>query len=483
MATKGRDLGSVEEEEESGVGGIRLLNSMRSKAIALSLAYAVGMALLGATSITRASAQMNYTTFGTVNMTGPSRPVVLWNKTYGSTRLTEATSIVQTVDGGYVLAGCTTSPIDSNYHALILRLDREGNEVWNNTYVHGNPYLESWAILQTRNEDYLAAGWVNSMADVFILRIDDDGNLVWNRTYGGFGEDERIYDLVETKDETYVGVGTWSDPRSHKEAGWMLKVDAEGNLIWQRSYDQAFEGSLTLRAVTVTQDGGLLVAGYKEGSIYFLRTDPNGAVVWETEHESIRRSQVNCVIETTDGGYIGAGRILSPLGFLKDDLYIVKVNDSGGVVWESFFDNGGWDEAWSIMRTWEGYLVAGQTRPFTKAALLLAKIDPMGRIVWNATYSQEYSVLAWDITESVDGGFLLAGATKREERGTMNAFVLSGYDGEPHFPEPIPELLVKAGSVATLLLVGVAFIALVITLREAGTARRAMPNAPKPGDG
>jgi hypothetical protein len=130
----------------------------------------------------------------------------LWNKTYGGEHLEVAQSLVQTVDGGYALAG--------------------------STYSSGVGY------------------------DFYLVRTDAVGNMMWNRTYGG-ADDEFGYSVVETSDGGYAIAGYTDGPSG--DDFWLVKIDSAGIVLWSKTYGGT-TGTLAL-SVVQTVDGGYAMAG------------------------------------------------------------------------------------------------------------------------------------------------------------------------------------------------------------------------------
>ena len=113
--------------------------------------------------------------------------VATWAKTYGGIDLDYAGSIQQTADGGYIVAGQTQPSGAGNFDAWIMKLDRDGTVAWQNAYGHAEIDIAS-SIQQTADEGYIVAGRTYSssvIADAWIMKLDGDGNVTWDNTYGG----------------------------------------------------------------------------------------------------------------------------------------------------------------------------------------------------------------------------------------------------------------------------------------------------------
>jgi len=188
----------------------------------------------------------------------------IWDKTFGGKLYDDAYSIVQTKDGGYVVAGKTYSFGHGKSDVWVIKLDKNGNKIWDKTF-GGKLYDEAYSIVQTKDGGYVVAGWTRNFghgkADAWIIKLDKNGNKIWDKTFGG-KLDDGAYSIVQTKDGGYVVAGrTWSFGHGKMDA-WIIKLDKDGNKIW----DKTFGGKLNDApwAITQTKSGGYAIAGATE---------------------------------------------------------------------------------------------------------------------------------------------------------------------------------------------------------------------------
>jgi hypothetical protein len=163
----------------------------------------------------------------------------VWNRTYGGTKDDEAYSLVQTGDGGYALAGQTNSSGAGGYDAWLVKTDANGNMLWNKTY-GGTGWDGATSLVQTGDGGYALAGQTNSFGagsnDFWLVKTDANGNMLWNKTYGGTGDDG-AYSLVQTGDGGYALAGYTKSSGAGGYDAWLVKTDASGNigesgLVW-----------------------------------------------------------------------------------------------------------------------------------------------------------------------------------------------------------------------------------------------------------
>src|SRR5437667_155717 len=177
-----------------------------------------------------------------------SDPIPTWAKTYHATGAAEtANSMQQTADGGYIVAGSTNSSgVPGHPHAWVLKLDALGNVVWQKTY-GGNGPDGACSVQQTTDGGYIVAGDLGtfggchvagSQNQAWVFKLDPMGNIVWQRTYLRSASADSIQ---QTSDGGFIVAGDASGwgaqgncifPCPH---AWVFKLDALGNVIWQKS--------------------------------------------------------------------------------------------------------------------------------------------------------------------------------------------------------------------------------------------------------
>jgi len=148
-----------------------------------------------------------------------------WQKTYGGSGNDDAYSIQQTKDGGYIVAGY------SGWHVYVIKLDEDGNKVWEKTY-GGSSSDYAYSIQQTKEGGYIVAGWTSSFGsggrDVYIIKLDENGNKLWEETFGGSYNDE-AYSIQQTTDGGYIVAGGTSSFGAGENDVYIIKLDENGN--------------------------------------------------------------------------------------------------------------------------------------------------------------------------------------------------------------------------------------------------------------
>jgi len=355
----------------------------------------------------------------------------LWQKTYGKSNDDEAKAITPTRDGGYIVAGWTSSFGKSDVY--LIKIDKNGNKIWQKTY--GESDLSgAEAITPTEDGGYIVAGWTglfgNGNEYVYLIKIDENGNKIWQKTYGGSYDDEAEA-ITPTEDGGYIVAGWIKSFGNGNEDVYLIKIDKNGNKIWQKTYGGS--GNDRAYTITPTKDGGYIVAGYTDSfgngkkDVYLIKIDENGNKIWQRTYGGIDWDVANAITPTKDGGYIVAGDTISFGKRGSVDVYLIKIDKDGNKVWQRAFGGSGSDIANAITPTEDGgYIVAGYTDSFGNGNedVYLIKIDKNGNKIWQKTYGGSDYDEANAITPTRDGGYIVAGWTDSFGNGGEDVYLI-----------------------------------------------------------
>jgi uncharacterized delta-60 repeat protein len=356
---------------------------------------------------------------------------ICWDKTYGGSSRDRASSIQQTTDGGYVVAGYTSSKGAGDYDFWVIKLKANGDIIWDKTY-GGSSHDEAYSIQQTTDGGYVVAGETSSKgageADFWVIKLDPNGDIIWDKTYGGSSHDQ-AGSIQQTTDGGYVVAGETFSKGAGEADFWVIKLDPNGDIIWDKTYG----GSSRDRASSIQQttDGGYVVAGAGNSDFWVIKLDPNGDIIWDKTYGGSSRDVALSIQQTTDGGYVVAGyiesKVLGKSNFwvIKFDFWVIKLDPNGEIIWDNGGSSGDW--ASSIQQTTDGgYVVAGDT--YSKGAggddFWVIKLDPNGDIIWDKTYGGSSDDWASSIQQTTDGGYVVAGYTSSKGAGVADFWVI-----------------------------------------------------------
>jgi uncharacterized repeat protein (TIGR02543 family)/uncharacterized delta-60 repeat protein len=265
-----------------------------------------------------------------------STGAVEWQKTYGGAFDEIAHSIQQTSDGGYIVAGsaCLFGPGGSD--SWVLKLTSTGDIVWQRRY-DGSSIEHATSIQQTSDGGYIVAGYTNSFGagemDFWVLKLTSTGDIEWQQTYGRSDWD-LAYSIQQTSDGGYIVAG-WTETFGPEDwRFWILKLTSAGEIEWQYAYG---EGSQNVASsVQQTIDGGYVVAGRAFSrdaggyNLWVLKLTSIGDIEWQRIYDGSRDEEAYSIQQTSDGGYIVAGETFS-FGVGECDFLILKLLPDGDI--------------------------------------------------------------------------------------------------------------------------------------------------------
>jgi len=241
-----------------------------------------------------------------------------WNKTYGGAKEDYANYMMITSDGGFALAGYTNSFGVDGFDFLMVKTDNYGNIEWYRTY-GGLAYEKAIYLVEESDGGYVLAGTSSSSErdDIFwLVKIDRFGNMMWNKSIGL----EMYSSVVKTSDGGFALYGgivenIWS----FSYTTWLIKTDAYGNVLWNQTYGSTYPESFPKYSLVETTDGGFAFAGGNR----LNKTDACGNMEWSRIYNGI----IHSLDITSNGGYVLAGEIPSETG--RSDFWLIKTDQYG----------------------------------------------------------------------------------------------------------------------------------------------------------
>lgn len=353
---------------------------------------------------------------------GLKKPAIEWEKIYGSGFFEEdAFALTSMNDGGYLLAGVRYGGVtdDRKERIYLTRIDETGDVQWDTTYWYnleptgvlsacerqnGNILLSGWyseggifnsniwelndqrqqvwnghlgkggyysvsKIIPSADSGFVAAGETTAGGgtgkNIFIAKFTSDNRLAWS-DYSGGRMNDGLNDVIETPAHTYIAVGFTNSWAKGDDDAYIIHIDRDGSKIWSSAYGGYHED--VALSVTSSGDGGFVMAGYSKSygngeEIYIVKVDSLGILVWENTYGSKFDDRAQAIEKTKDG-YIIAG--YTETGLMREtDFYVFEIAETGEVLWESKFGYKNVGKARAIVQTADGgYIIAGITKPF-----------------------------------------------------------------------------------------------------------------------
>ncbi|NPA48128.1 MAG: CGP-CTERM sorting domain-containing protein [Thermococci archaeon] len=432
---------------------------------------------------------------------------IIWQKTYGNGN---ATAVALTPNGDVIVAGFNTG--EAIQFDWVLKLSPNGSIIWQRSYLlnnpptvavapNGNVIIAGGGIVMCLNEkgnmiwkgvyknqfigtikavavmpngDIITVGETMECGmmvvgggplDLWVLKLSPNGSVIWQNEYR-WRHVGKALDVTPAPDGGLIVAG-WMLRSGKSRDAWVLKLNSNGSVVWQRSYGGLDRDGAT--SVAVTQNGSIVIAGYTfsfgegGGDIWVLKLPPNGSLgvpgsdvtevklvpycrmahynvsrmMVENSNASVRNWTVKPDIhplssggrywvESYDGNYNGTLYDIRPLpngdmvavgyvelnGTRKHDALVMKLSPNGSVIWAKTYGGPGDDRGRSVAVEPNGdIVVVGVTKSFGAGDydFWVLKLSPNGSIIWQKTYGGSTEDIATSVVVTKDGNILVGG--------------------------------------------------------------------------
>jgi hypothetical protein len=363
----------------------------------------------------------------------PAAAQITFQKTFGGTDNDRGFSVQQTTGDGYIISGVTASYGAGNDDVYLIKLDLNGNILWERTYGGTDDEYGS-SVIQTSDGGYIIVGTTYSfglgLSDIYLIRTDSNGDTLWSRTFGGTGQENGI-SVQQTLDKGYIITG---GTQSFGAGGWdiyLIKTDSSGYPSWAKTFGGANDEGASY--VQQTSDSGYIITGstrsfgQTSGDVYLIKIDINGDTLWTKIYGGNDYENGYSVKQTNDGGYI-IGGFTTSFGTGYYDVYLIKTNDIGDTLWTKSYGDVSVsdDEAWSIQQNADSsYIITGITNgPAAGYSPLLMKINLNGNILWSKTYGGTINDGAYFGQQTSDNGYIMVGFTSSFGAGAWDIYLI-----------------------------------------------------------
>jgi len=255
-----------------------------------------------------------------------------------------------------------------------------------------------------------------------------NAQIKFSEAIGGPQPDEALY-CKPTTDGGYVSVG-WT--KSFGAGNWdlyLVKTNADGSLQWTKTYGGP--GDEVDCSIEQTADGGYIIASRSNSfsaissDIYLVKTDGSGNLVWSKTYGGADWEEGHSIIITTDG-YLHVGYTKS-FGAGEEDIYVMKNDLNGNIMWAKTYGGAGFDLGHKIKLDADGnILIAGGSNSFSEAHdwdYYLLKLDLNGNTLWGKTFGGWKNDIGWDVV-TYSNGYFLAGLSESNSAGENDLCII-----------------------------------------------------------
>lgn len=370
-------------------------------------------------------------------------------------------AVRQTADGGFIVCGyAEIGNLDTDVY--LIKTDKNGDVEWEETFgdlmtkqifmgeKKSWPYIENCRSLEvTIDGGFILAGerWVfgSGGLELLILRVNEEGKLIWKRTFnfgtyiqGGVertaeglrdvafehSTGDQANSVKQTSDGGFIVCG---ESRAGIKNMYLLKVDRNGSLEWQRTFGGGSEA--LCYSVQEAKDGGFFAVGSirlrstEERAVYIVRTDKAGNLIWQKNLGAKGSREGQSVEPTKDGAYVIVGSLRPATGTQQfEQMLLTKIDADGNQLWETILLKGTESIGYSVQETeYGGFLVTGgkdhgpHSKPFRYSDIYLVKTNKLGKEEWTMKFGGEFDDVAYSVRKLIPGGYIITGFTKSRQ--------------------------------------------------------------------
>ncbi|MGE5480721.1 MAG: choice-of-anchor D domain-containing protein [Chloroflexota bacterium] len=392
-----------------------------------------------------------------------------WEKIYGGSEIDDPKEIIQTTNG-YLVVGITGSKdgdienFHGEYDVWALYLNRLGEPIWKKT-LGGSSYDVAYSVKEMDDGSFVIGATILSdesnlpkgygSGDYWIIRLDVNGKIIWSKSFGGT-QFEHLFSIAKSSDGGIVAVGESSSNNGDvsgnhgKRDAWIIKLDIDGNLIWQKSVGGSEDDYAW--SITQTNDNCAIIVGETYSNDYDIQNNQgksdcwiakinyDGNLMWSKTFGGTENDILSSIKETNDLGFIVSGYSFSNNGYIKknhggNDALVVKIDTKGDIQWIKAFGGSGFDEANSCIETLDnGYVFVGRsnsndgdllntTQNIGLLQFWMVKLNNSSQIIWSKIFHNYDTDLATSVQQTRDEGFIVAGDVERDKTNKADILI------------------------------------------------------------
>ena len=282
----------------------------------------------------------------------------VWERSFGADDNNIANKVIETKEGDLVLCGSDMGRESTGYSNIkVIKLNSKGHEVWSRDY-GGSSSDVVHDILETDDKNLIIAGYTFSkdgdfssnkgQFDGWVMKIGYYGEVIWSKLYGS-DKNDRLNSISKTEDGGYIVAGStvsWKVYNGGKDEYWILKLDKDGNVEWERRFGT--KGNDEAMKAFETKDGNFIVAGYSDGEYYdngrnyglkdywIIKFNKVGWIIWASNYGGKSNDVPFSIFELKNGQYVMGGRSGSKSYDIdttdwQGNFWVMKIDDNSFV--------------------------------------------------------------------------------------------------------------------------------------------------------
>ncbi|MCC6477430.1 hypothetical protein IT157_10295 [bacterium] len=292
---------------------------------------------------------------------------VVWDKRFGGSNIEWCHAVCEANDSEYLLAGYTRSFGAQGADGWVVKVNASGDSVWSARFGGISDDLFT-TVIKANDGGYILAGGTTSYGagayDFYVVKINSLGSVVWTKTYGG-GSTEVCYSACQESNGNLIFAGVTYSFGSGGQDFWVLKTTANGDSIWSRTLGGSYHEQC--ETVRLSDEGDVIASGYTtsfasgQEDFWLTALSSDGDSLWSKSHGMYNGEVCNSIVPSSDGGYLLAGFTTS-IGAGNGDFWILKTDDIGDSLWSKTIGVPAADDCYGALQLPDGgYLLVGYT--------------------------------------------------------------------------------------------------------------------------
>lgn len=297
-------------------------------------------------------------------------------------------------------------------------------------YGSANPDFAN-AVKQESDSIFIVAGYTNTNAgywNTYLLKVDAFCNLLWETTLVN-AISEKSFDLIIAKDAGYIMVGDAYNTTLSTLDALVTKTDSSGNLLWRKNIGGT--NNELFYSIVENNDSSLVATGYTDtygaglSDFYIVKMDNDGNTLWQKTYGGTGKELAMSICKTNNKGYAVTGYTLS-YGSGGKDFWLLRLNENGDTLWSKTYGGIQDDTGYEVQQTQDGgFIIAGYTTSFGNGGnALVVKTDSLGNLQWQKDYGGYYFDQLFSVKETTGGNYIMAGHTASSGNGMQDVWVV-----------------------------------------------------------
>jgi len=378
-----------------------------------------------------------------------------WIKNYGYANWDKAYDVVQTNDDGFLISGYSLHEeghFNGGKDYWLVKLNPSGNMIWEKKFqgITGGGYeFPCKSILGVSNDRYLLTGEdSNNTEAIWAKLIDNNGEEIWNKTYEGEHQKSAI-SITETSDNNFIILGTERLNNSHDINLYFIKIDIEGNLLWEKRWGKEDQIEKATDIISSSNGSYYILGNTSNGGVKTINTDilllnidDTGKIIWEKSYEDeFSKSEAFSICESEEGD-------LMTVGHIDDKIMISKFNNSGNLLWQKRFVDSLSGMGFSVLpKDDNSFIACGFERPMSgpppteiysdgsdkivildsekiadPADAIVIEFDANGKILSKEVFGGTDSDYLYNLKQTNDNGYILVGTTHSQDHDISKSY-------------------------------------------------------------